>query len=370
MIGLAKETEKLKASGQSSGSSAKAPPAMSAGVGSSSAFVAAREPTSSNTTSNATSSTSRSGSSIPPTIAPTPTLSQFPGIGEGPREDESQGDYDYQFWRRIFVDALIDEVGHSMGLTYQTEDRQDFHAVLSFWLKRRVGLNSVQEDMILGNAYRIQNPHSFPNRTRTEEKRDKAQLDYVKWVRATYEASWTPEQTVRSERMLRALAGEHDEYKEEKAEWIGKLEGLVAKATSSGIVLGTSYIPELRKELMLRDDRHTPEGRLAALEKVLHISPSAGLRPSYEFPATPGEWVDREEWDLRRQSCGNCKQWEKQVKDARGKMKPEVKFQRCSRCKIETYCSAECQKAHWSKHKARCAEWSEAMQVKLAKEID
>jgi len=29
-------------------------------------------------------------------------------------------------------------------------------------------------------------------------------------------------------------------------------------------------------------------------------------------------------------------------------------FQRCSRCKAVWYCSPECQKANWTKHKASC----------------
>jgi hypothetical protein len=45
---------------------------------------------------------------------------------------------------------------------------------------------------------------------------------------------------------------------------------------------------------------------------------------------------------MREQQCGNC-----------SKKQPAI-LMSCSRCKIECYCSAQCQKLHWSSHRRVC----------------
>ncbi|KAJ7114325.1 hypothetical protein C8R44DRAFT_227342 [Mycena epipterygia] len=42
-------------------------------------------------------------------------------------------------------------------------------------------------------------------------------------------------------------------------------------------------------------------------------------------------------------SCTNCH-----------KIDPDLKLSRCGRCKEAWYCSKECQKKHWPKHKEFC----------------
>ena len=78
-------------------------------------------------------------------------------------------------------------------------------------------------------------------------------------------------------------------------------------------------------------------------------------RPSISCMRPPGQ-KEREANELERRKksatspstttslCSSCHKIEP----------PNEKFKRCSRCKTAKYCSSECQRSHWKKHKKEC----------------
>lgn len=54
-------------------------------------------------------------------------------------------------------------------------------------------------------------------------------------------------------------------------------------------------------------------------------------------------------------ACAHCGRYAGKNDDVgRADSRPNGQFKRCSRCKTVWYCDANCQKSHWSKHKAIC----------------
>jgi hypothetical protein len=54
---------------------------------------------------------------------------------------------------------------------------------------------------------------------------------------------------------------------------------------------------------------------------------------------------------LFRETCANCMKIEKNTETGKTE-----RFKKCSRCKKAYYCSVDCQKIHWKKHKVDCNE--------------
>ena len=74
------------------------------------------------------------------------------------------------------------------------------------------------------------------------------------------------------------------------------------------------------------------------------------LSPLYldHFPKFPAKGLDSSDQGSEQFSCAGC-----------GK-KSSIAMKRCSRCKTMTYCSTECQKTDWKKHKLVCSDMEPA----------
>lgn len=57
---------------------------------------------------------------------------------------------------------------------------------------------------------------------------------------------------------------------------------------------------------------------------------------------------------LRKTTCANCEE--------KGVSSQDKHLQRCTKCKFFRYCSKECQKEHWDKHKVTCSQFELAVQ--------
>lgn len=114
--------------------------------------------------------------------------------------------------------------------------------------------------------------------------------------------------------------------------------------------------PAGRAGFPLSDDRAEPIPSAYACELMFESSGMSGalnFKTQQSVADLCGTRISRSETRANRgqpvvtmqkaQECENC-----------GKLREQTKLFKCGGCKMSSYCSAACQKAHWKIHKPKC----------------